>query len=158
MFRAFVGRKNQSLHNSFLHVSFQFLSSFFYLTMQWCVYLCVSISVVHPEQNVLLYKSKIVITCVTLDEKENKEQRHFLFCFLPPCASANAQMYYICVKVSQAQSIWHIRVKGCRCFHFFTIPPNKDTKRWQMLSTRRLKHECEVIWIDVIPGEINAFF
>lgn len=27
-----------------------------------------------------------------------------------------------------------------------------------MLSARRLKRECELIWIDVIPGEINAFF
>ncbi|KAF0043451.1 hypothetical protein F2P81_004788 [Scophthalmus maximus] len=27
-----------------------------------------------------------------------------------------------------------------------------------MFSERRLKRECELIQIDVIPGEINAFF
>lgn len=40
---------------------------------------------------------------------------------------------------------------------FFCAPPNRDIGR-QMLSAHRLQHECKLIWIDVIPGEINAFF
>lgn len=40
----------------------------------------------------------------------------------------------------------------------FCTPPNRDTEQWQMLSACRLKRECKLIRIDVIPGEINEFF
>lgn len=43
-------------------------------------------------------------------------------------------------------------------FFLCDIPPNWDTEQQQTLPAHRLGQECKLIWIDVIPGEINAFF
>lgn len=43
---------------------------------------------------------------------------------------------------------------------FLPVPtaPNWNAEWQQALPARRLEQECKLIWIDVIPGEINAFF
>lgn len=163
MFRTFSGRKNQSLHSSFLRLS-DFISFFSNCIQVYvCVCVCICVYFCATSQHIILalQNQRKSLPAQHLDENRSKEQRHF-FCF--PLLSVQTTLLHMHgynafdTKPHQLNQSYPCERVQMFQFFFSVYLQMGDAERWQMLSARRLKHECELIWIDVIPEEINAFF
>lgn len=177
MFRAFGRGTNQRA----LAVPFSmciWFAFFFSPLLSNCIqpfvfFLCQhALPCVHRRQNrlALQTKKKVRALCAISVKTETKNKHLSVLVSLLHCAECweyfgeRALMWHISNKDERAQSIWRANMKRCRIFFFFLFPfflvhlqtgtPSSD----KCFPRTVLKRECKLIWIDVIPGEINARF